>query len=434
MKRLPSETKTLQRVLLSLFTVVALTSSLPLGAQPAATPATAVTPVTEPAQSTPQTFQNSSAVQNIPEPSFFDNILDRNLPLYFGLTVGEMYDDNILISPQKTSDFITHISPNIDYQMGEMNATDSNYLNVYFEPTIFLYNQHSQFDREDYNADLYYQYQWSRLTLGIEQQYQHLTDGSIDLGRLATRDIYTTQASGNYAYNDNLGIFGTATQQISAYQQAPAVTINQWTGDVSALYQVASKLWLGAGPRISVIDISGAPNEQENDFLARLKYNPGGKITMTFAGGVEYLEYQGSTPSHLLPIAEFTGTYTPFDGTQISLSATRESINSFALDGETIIDSTVQGSVRQRFLQNFFFTVSAGYTNSDYKYGAMEFNAIQNGPRREDDYYFVNAGLEWDANNWLTVNGSYQYSEDDSNFAQNSFNDNRVNLEAAVHF
>jgi hypothetical protein len=393
-------------------------------------PATAVTPV-----SNPQTFQNSTAVQDIPNPSFFDNLWNGGAPLHFGLTAGETYDDNILISPQKLDDFITHVTPDLDYELGEKGASDSNYLNVYFAPTLFFYNNHTRYNRQDYNADLFYQYTWTRLTFSLEQQYQHLTDASIDIGNLVTRDVYTTKLGMNYAYNDNLGIFGTATQQINNYQQGSNVNINQWTVDASALYQIASKLWLGAGPRVEFIDISGAPNEQEDDFLAHLNYNPGEKISATFAGGVEYLSYQDNTPSHILPIFELTGFYRPFDGTQLSLSASRESTNSYALDGETVTNATVQLSARQRFYRDFYFTLSGGYTNANYEFGSLQTpSRVNGGPRRMDNYYFVNGGVEWDARTWLKVSGSYQYSEDDSNIAQNSFNDNQVNVQASVNF
>ena len=361
--------------------------------------------------------------------------MNGGTPIHFGLVAGETYDDNILITPQKIDDFITHLTPNLDYELGEKNATDANYLNVYFAPTIFLYANHSRYDRQDYNADLFYQYTWTRLTLSLDQQYQHLTDTSIDIGNLVSRDLYTTKLAANYAYNDNLGLFGTATQDISYYHTGSNVTINQWTVDASALYQIAPKLWLGAGPRISFIDISGAPNEQEDDLLARVNYNPSEKVSVTFAGGGEYLDYQDSTPSHVLPIFEFTGYYTPWNGTQFSLSASRESTNSYALDGETITNSTVQGGVRQRFLRDFYLTLSGGYTNADYEFGSVQNPTLQNGGmRRMDDYYFVTGGVEWDARSWLKISGSYQYSTDNSNFAQNSFNDNQVNVQASVHF
>jgi hypothetical protein len=408
----------------------------PLLGAPASTPATPVTPASPSAVApvSEQTFQNSSAVQDIPNPSFLDNLWNGGTPVHFGLSAGETYDDNILISPQKLDDFITNVSPDLDYEMGEKTAPDSNYLNVYFAPTLYFYQNHTRYNRQDYDADLFYQYTWTRLSVSLEQQYQHLTDASIDIGNLVPRDIYTTKVGLNYAYNDNLGLFGTATQQVSSYHGGSNVNINQWTIDTSALYQVASKVWVGAGPRAEFIDISGAPNEQEDDFLARLNYNPGAKISATFAGGVEYLSYQDDTPSHILPIFELTGFYTPFDGTQISLSASHESTNSYSLDGETITNSTVQVTARQRFWRDIYFTLAGGYTNADYQFGSVQAAAAGMGNRRMDNYYFVNGGIEWDARAWLKVSGSYQYSEDDSNFAQNSFNDNQVNVQASVHF
>ncbi len=170
-------------------------------------------------------------------------------PFYFGLTAGEMYDDNILISPdnQKKDAFITHFSPMLDYQMGEQYAPHSNYLNLYFSPNVFVYDTKSGFDRTDYNGDIYYQYTWTRLAIGFEQSYAHLTDATLDEGTLVSRNIYTTKLTADYIYNDDLTLYGTGTQQINSY---PGITINEWDIDTYALYKIAPKLELGAGPAL----------------------------------------------------------------------------------------------------------------------------------------------------------------------------------------
>ncbi|MCE0523811.1 MAG: outer membrane beta-barrel protein [Methylacidiphilales bacterium] len=376
-----------------------------------------------------QGVPNSPAVQDITnKPGSWDNLWQKGSPLHFGLTVGEMYDDNILISPNKTSSFLTHISPSIDFQKGDKTAPHMNYLNLYFSPTAYLYEGHSQYDRADYNADVYYQYTWTRLTLGLEQNYQHLTDANLDIGNLVTRNIYTTNFTGNYFFNDDLSFYGTASQQISVY---PGITIKDWGIDTYALYQVAPKLLLGAGPRFDYIDISNASDETNYDFLARLKYSPGGKFYLGFNGGVEYLQYANNAPSHLLPIFDFNLNYQPTDGTYLFLGASRVTTNSYDQQGECILNSEVQVGVTQQFHQDIYFTLSMGYDIANYEFGS---GATNNGPQRKDNYYFIKGGAEWDPQPWLKVQASYQWSEDDSNIAQNTFNDNQIDLQASVHF
>ena len=386
---------------------------------------------TEPTEGLPEEVPTSPAVEDISgHPFWLADLLERGSPLHIGFTAGETYDDNIFISPDKTGDFLTHISPSFDFEKGDRTAPNANYLNVYFAPTIFLYENHSNQDRTDFDADVFYQYQWTRLTLGLEQHYQHLTDASIDIGNLADRDVYTTIASGNYVYNGKLGFFGTATMRITSYQNGSDVDTNEWIVDAYALYQFAPKLSLGIGPRIGFVDIIGAPNEDYQDLLFHLTYNPEGKINATLSGGVEHLQYQGNTPDHLLPIFDLTANYSPRDGTSISLSASRQSLSSYDIAGENYLDTSVQVGFSQRFLEDFYFKLSAGYTIADYEFGSLQLSGL----KRNDDYYFANIGVEWDPKDWLKVNASYQRSEDHSTFAQNSFNDNQIDIEASLHF
>ncbi len=371
----------------------------------------------------------SSAVQNVTnEPNSGRGLLDGS-PFHFGLAVGEMYDDNILISPHPEHSWLTHITPSIDFIKGDPDAPHQNYVNLHFAPTIFEYQDHSEDNRTDYDFDGKYQYTWTRLSMGIEQRYQHLTDASLDIGSLVNRDIYTTEANANYIYNDDLTLYGTATQQISVY---PSTTINEWTVDSYGLYQVAPKLSLGVGPRFGFIDISGAPNENQQDLLFRLKYNPGGKINVGLDAGGEYLQYQGPTPNHVLPIFDLTINYAPVDGTYLSLGGGRETLNSYDLLGQTIVNTSVALSASQRIINQVYVSASLGYNKSDYEFGAESNN--QTGTRRSDNYYFAKAGLEWDPKEWLKFNLSYQYSEQDSNFAQNSFTDNQFDFQTSVHF
>jgi len=354
----------------------------------------------------------------------------RKWPFYFGLNLGEMYDDNILISPdnEKKDAFITHITPSIDFQHGDQTAPHMNYLNLYFAPSIYLYDNRSQYNRTDYNGDIFYQYTWTRLQLGIEQNYQHLTDASLDEGTLVSRNIYTTKAYGDYFYNDDLTLYATGTQQISNY---PTLDLNEWDLDTFALYQVAPKLQIGAGPRFAWLDISGAPNETHQDLLARLRYVPDSKFILSFEGGVEYLQYQGPTASRLLPIFDLNFTYLPWLDTTLFISASRSTNNSFDLGGDTIDSNQVQAGASQRFLQNFTATVTGGYNNSDYQGNQGD---SQNGTRRQDNYFFAKGALAWNPNQWLQVQASYQYSNNDSTFDQFGFTDNQVDLQTTVKF
>ena len=373
-----------------------------------------------------------TAVEDITNrPFMLGDLFTRGSPLHVGLTVGETYDDNIFLSHVKTSDLITHVSPAVDLELGDRTAAHSHYFNLYFSPSLFFYAQNSQENRQDYDANAYYQYQWTRLTLGIGQHYQHLTDPSIDIGNFANRDIYTTAVNGSYVFNDKLTLFADASQTITQYQTGSDIDTNEWRVEGYALYQVTPKLSLGAGPAATFIDITGAPNEEHQDFLVRANYNPGGKITGSLTAGIEYLQYQSNIdPSHLLPIFNLNASYAPGDKTTLTFTASRQTLISYDLSGETYVTTTASASVRQQILRDVYGLLSASYNLADYDFGSEQVE----GPRRKDDYYAISAGLEWDPRPWLKTTVSYQYSNDDSSLIENSFTDNQINIQAQASF
>jgi hypothetical protein len=114
----------------------------------------------------------------------------------------------------------------------------------------------------------------------------------------------------------------------------------------------------------------------------------------------------------------------------LSLSANRQEVISFGDIGGDYLNTQVQVSLRQRFLENFYFLSSAGYQLDDYEQVAGQ--GVAN--NREDNYLFLNAGVEWDPQPWINVSTRYQYSQDDSTMAVNKFNDNQFDIQTALQF
>jgi hypothetical protein len=388
----------------------------------------------QPVQVNPATSPSSvSAVQDISgQSSWFNNLIgDRPFPVRFELFVSETYDDNIYISPQKSSDFITQVALNSTYQIGDKTAIDGNFFSIAFKPTAYIYADHSQQDAEDYFADLTYQHRWTKLTLGLEQRFEKLTNTTIDVGNFVNREVYTTVLNADYDYSDRVSLMGTLTQRITDFDNHAYANTDEWIADGYALYQIAPKLGLGFGPRFGYVSISHAPGQTYEDALLHAQYNVTQKITANLAAGAEFRQYDtSSVGDEVLPIFEASLSYKPFDGTVVTLSSYRHSLTSYNQVGQNYVDTQVQANLKQRFLRKFYYLLSAGYDNSEYK--ATSSNTANS--HRKDDYFFVNTGVEWDPNDWLTVSTRYQYSEDNSNISQYSFNDNQVNVQVGVQF
>ena len=372
--------------------------------------------------------QDSAVTENY-QSSVWDKLFDQRSPFYVGLVVGETYDDNIFISANKRADIYTHVTPLLDFVRGDKTAANANYFNVAVRPTFFFYTRFSNEDRTNWYADALYQHVWERLTASLDQRFEELTDPSIDVGTFFKRDIYTTTASANYTYDDKLSFGGTETQRFSYFDQEAISKTEEWITDLYARYQLGPKLSLGLGPRIGLVDITGAPDQTYEDMLARINYELSEKIGVTAEAGGEVRQFHGAG-ERVFPVFDFAVNYTPFDGTLVSLTGYRNEVISYAEVGDDYVSTAVQANLRQRFLENFYFLLSGGYTVADYQ----AVGGTTAGGNRQDNYYFINAGVEWDPREWINVSTRAQYSADNSNFVQNSFDDSQINLQIALQF
>jgi hypothetical protein len=354
-----------------------------------------------------------------------------HLPFLVSASLSEVYDDNIFIQPQKTSDLITQINLKGEYRAGKQAASDGNYLDAYYAPSFDLYADHSRQDSFNQLADVFYQHRFSKLDLSLEQEYVHQRETSAAAGNLVTASVYTTNASADYAYSDKLTMTSNFTQRVTDFETSGYSSSNEWVEDAFFLYKLDSKLSIGLGPRFGWLDVTEAANQAYQDILGRLTYNYSGKLTFNVAVGVEYREYQGSaTGDQIEPVFNLAGTYKPFIHTTLTLSGGRAFNPSYDFHSQDYIATTVSLTARQRFLQTFYYNLGMGYENDSYQ-GA---GVVVTGPNRNDDYYFVTTGFDWQPNNWLMSSLFYRYQRDDSNLASSRFTDDQVGLSVSASY
>jgi hypothetical protein len=370
----------------------------------------------------------------------------QQFPGAFGLKVIQSHSDNIYYQPTHTSDYITEIAPFVRLTLGQpmtfgiglrqesdasdSNESDINYLNVTWEPKLFLYAKNSFLDVVDEHADAFYAHRFTRLTLGLEQSYDKLSQPTIQTsaaGTLVHRDIFTTTARAEYVVSDDLTTYSTLNQIVSDYQTPSYVNSTEWNADAYFLYQLFPKTSVGFGPRVGYIDISRAPSQTYQSALAHLAYVVSDRVVVTVAAGGEIREFEhDAAPSRLTPIFEVSAEYHPFDSTTITGAAGRHRVVSNNFVGEDYTATTVSATVRQRVLQKCFLTMSTGYENDQYSSAS----AIAYGQQRDDNFYYLLTGVEWKQADWITLAANYELSRDVSNLSAFSFLENRFSVSA----
>ena len=355
---------------------------------------------------------------------------DRKLPLRLTATLGEVYDNNIFSRAKKEGDFITRVAVRGDYQIGDLTATDGNYFNLVYAPSLHVYARHSHETGVDQYAGALYGHRWTKLTLTLEQSYHRTQETDASVGGLVTADEYITVLKANYKYSPSIDLVAVGRQDFTNYDEPDYTDSKEWVGSLYALYHIDSKISVGFGPNFGYLNPETAPNETYQQFLARVIYDPTSRIHIEGTAGAEDRQYQTNQRSDTLePVFAISGSYVPNPSTTLGMNAARQFRPSYNAIGQDYIATNVFLSARQRFFEAYFLGVEAGYENDDYQNVA-----VAAGPTREDDYFFVQPSLSWDANGWLKIAAFDRYEEDSSNFDLFSYDTNQVGVSISATY
>ena len=356
--------------------------------------------------------------------------LNQKLPFRVTATLGEVYNNNIFATQEKEGDFITRLAVRGEYQIGDLLATDGNYFDMVYTPSLHLYARHSHETGVDQDVDAIYGHHWTKLTLTLEQIYTKTQGTDAAVGGLVTADIYSTIAQAKYLYSPKLDFVVTGRQDFTSYSEPGYTDSKEWSGEIEALYHIDPKLSVGIGSRLGYLHLDMSPDETYQQFLTHAIYVPFDKLHFELTAGAEDREYQSIHKSDTLePIFAFASFYLPNPSTTITLNAGRQFRPAYNVIDENYIATNVYLTAMQRFFNAYYLGLAAGFENDDYQ-PADEVP----GPTREDNYFFVQPSLTWKANGWLSVAAFDRYEEDSSNFDAFTYDTNQVGVSISATY
>lgn len=387
---------------------------------------------------------SDSEVESTPATSV-DSGIPRRFHYLLRLTVRSVYDDNInLLNDNRISDFYTTIEPAIMLGFGDTDARVENYVRLDYLPAVFFFADHSENNSVQHVARLDGQYRANRLTLNFSQMVQ-IMDGvdvqttdsaggldqqvNLDVAGRTRFNIYTTHL--NAAYYLTGKTFLSAGADYTATHYTSLISSEVFSGNFFVNYNYSPKLVVGLGGTAGTHRVD-APNPDQTFEQAnvRVSYQATGKIDFAGTAGVEFRHFDGDMrDEYTSPVFELRTNYVPFDGTKISLTANRRTLNSAVLAAQNYTVTNFSVGVQQRFLQRFFLGINAGYENSDY------FSTIgSTTPSRDDNYFFVQPSIAVRVTRFWNVGAYYLHRENDSSFDTFSFHDNQVGLRSSLEF
>src|SRR5437868_11230950 len=276
-----------------------------------------------------------------------------------GVTVREVYDDNINISSfQRISDTYTVIEPGIHLGFGD-SAGGFNYLTFDYIASVYFFAQQTERDTVEHLIHLAAQHDFGHLVLGLSQDVRIIGVTSIsslsnttgvqantDVGGASRVNIYTTTLNGTYDLTGKLFLGGQASYLVVDYETM--ISSRVASANLFINYVYSPKLVIGLGATGGVNSSDGpTADETFEQMNVRANYIVSGKISLSLSGGLEFRQLSGGG-NHISPVYEIAGSYRPFENTTVTIAGSRHTNSSAALAGQDYSETSISLTFSQR--------------------------------------------------------------------------------------
>ena len=394
----------------------------------------------------------------------------RRFQYAFSLTTGVTYDDNVFLTANGSTPVTTNgqapaprrgfsrgdvyfsVTPSLSLGYGDTRGHATNYVEFDYTANALLFTKNTDQDTVEHSLGLQGGYHFAQVTLTLSQGVQIL-DGTnlntansasvgsspstantgvgtvnLDASRRTGLNVYTTQLNANYALSDKTSF--DLGGYFSASDYETLISSDTISGSAYFNYAPTGKILLGLGVSGGyVIQDQAAPDEFYQQINLRLNYVATSKLSIAGSVGVEFREASGTSGEEVNPIFDLSINYAPFDSTSISLAASRSVQTSAVLTGQNFDSTGFTFNVSQRFFQRVTARLSLGYTHSSYVSSGTGVAT-----NRNDDYYFVQPGLDCSIRDNLSAGLFYIHRQSSSSLPGNSFNDNQIGARLSFTF
>jgi len=354
------------------------------------------------------------------------------------------YDDNIFIQPRhRESDFYFNITPLIAAGWGQFLADPTtvtgvasrfpqlaardgtgNLLMLRYAPTAQIFLHRSDQDAVDQDVMVAGRWAASKLAVDAAARFQKLSAPDIDIGNRIESTVTSAFVNANYQMTQKTSLDSRFTLSHDSYQGGLDSTDLNFATLVN--YQVLPKTLIGLGAGVGYTTVEDGQDQDYQDALLHLRYEPTFKLSFEGTVGAEFRQISGDT-HHITPVFEFAASYAPQDATTIRLSVSRHTEAS-ALYGDQDIDrTTIEASIRQRFFQKVYLSLSGGYQRLDYVDAGTTAN-------RDDDYLYVGVESSMEVTRWVSMRASYRRETNESSNDDFSFRRNVAQFQLNIQF
>jgi len=362
-----------------------------------------------------------------------------------------MYDDNLLISNRDLTNTLSDVqwvlSPGLTLVAGDAAAAlpgsitldqlrsllnyslvddaskPQRFIGIDLVPNFNLFTDHDEFNIVDYFARLSAGYKFSKLALGLDQDFARSTAKENSVGSRVTTRTYLTRLKSKYDISDRTSVEVNGGYSRLDYETADFQGYQDFRNEDWLNRQLGEKLTVGVGGTFGYLDPQGSASQTYEQGLVRASYRLTGKIDLRASGGFEFRQYDSGISDTLNPVFSLSGIYQLNYSTTITLEAHRRVEASPFSDYNYEVLGFYAG-LRKQFFGRVYAGIVAGYDNLEYV-----FTSSGEGQDRSDNFFSGQVNLEYELNRRWSANLFYIYRQDDSSQEQFSYNNNMVGLQ-----
>jgi hypothetical protein len=363
------------------------------------------------------------------------------------LLMNAVSDDNLRNNGQtggKTGDTSFAVTPAILLEYGTQEG-EKGFASLVYSPTLTRFLHYSQNDSDDQNVALTVQYPFQKLTLGFSQAYTESTGINQDLNARTTQTSSLSTVTANYDIDEKLSLSADVQEAITSFSDGMGQGDKTSSVGSSLSYHLSEKMSLISSATVGLDKPDGAQQETFEQALIGVSYQPTVKISLSAQGGAEFRQGDDNNQSgqndeegsSTNPVFSLGLGYQPFDSTNFSLSADQSVRSSSADSGQTVVATDVGFSATQRFIQRFYLNLTFDYSHSEYQSGSGGGTAgsgIGMTSGTSQDTLTYRTSLSFAPTTWTSVAVYYQYEDNESDAAGQTYYDNELGVSASVQF
>lgn len=369
------------------------------------------------------------------------NINMGKLQIVPGIEANVIFDDNIFLGSgsgaageAEESDTIYQAKPSLHavYQLPERG-----YIDVGYDGTFSWYSDFSGNDWDAHQLSAVVDYKApSEMIFGLNEAYLNTEDpfGSQDLfntGIKTERWTNTLGLKAGYGIGNNMRAMVFYNSFVQEYDLARDASQNHKDNEfgLGAAMKVMPKTWAFAryfyGTRDysdSIADATDADSKWHR-VAAGMEWDSGARFSGELNLGLQFKEYDNTRDASGAAygdentwVAATSVNYNMSDATTVTGTLTRALRQSGADTRETFEDTLLGVMASHTFMTKYTAVAGVNFGNNSYNTG------------RDDDNVGLKLGIKYDIQDWLAVQGTYDYYKKDSNDNDQDYTSNKFLL------